>query len=82
MNNQLPTQAPQTPHAEDQHQQMARFGITVEQKAVYRYQSHIYDRLADAVAYAAIDTAKLHTASGTPPARGVMKTPDRPAPSR
>lgn len=58
MNDPTPTQAPQPPQAEEQHQQMAHFGITVEQKTFYHYQGYVYERLADALAYAEIDTAR------------------------
>jgi hypothetical protein len=37
---------------------MASFGITVEHNAAYRYRGFVYDRLGDALAYAAIDTAR------------------------
>lgn len=66
MTNQPPTQAPQNPPSEAEHEQMARFGITTEQRAVYRYRSHRYERLTDALAYAAIDATGTRQARHTP----------------
>jgi hypothetical protein len=39
-------------------QQMDRLGVTRGQKSVYTYGQHVYDRLADALAYARIDKAR------------------------
>jgi hypothetical protein len=55
MNEPITAAAPE-PRTDDQNRQMASFGITAETKVVYRYQGYVYDRLSDAVAYAALDT--------------------------
>ena len=37
---------------------MARLGITVEQKNIYTYKGHKYDRLNDVLAYATLDAER------------------------
>lgn len=69
MNNQPSTEAPQDRATEDQHREMALFGISAEQKTVYHYQGYVYERLADALAYARISTAKLDATKAEPPTR-------------
>jgi hypothetical protein len=43
---------------DDEREQMAEYGILQSEKAQYTYQGYVYDRLADAVAYARIDTKR------------------------
>ena len=52
---------------EEEKELMQRFGITVEQKSVYTYKGHKYERLKDALNYAKIDAGTPHK-SGVPPA--------------
>lgn len=59
MEKQRPTGSPQDRPTEDQHRQMIHFGITAEQRTVYVYQGYVYERLADALAYARISAAKV-----------------------
>lgn len=44
--------------SDDDHRDMNRYGISHHHKSVYSYKTHVYERLADALAYARID----HTA--------------------
>ena len=38
---------------------MNQYGITYQNKTVYTYKTYVYDRLADALAYARIDSARV-----------------------
>jgi hypothetical protein len=42
---------------DEEQKQMDRYGITMETKPVYRYKTYKYDHLADALNFAAIDSA-------------------------
>lgn len=44
--------------AEAAHRAMEQYGITPLHKTVYAYKAHVYDRLADARAYARLDSAR------------------------
>lgn len=48
---------------------MQQFGITVTQKRVYAYQGYTYERLADAVNYARIESER-EAAGKTPGGQG------------
>lgn len=39
---------------------MEQYGISCEQKTMYRYKGHMYERLKDALGYAKIDSEREH----------------------
>ena len=53
-----PARAALRPGMDDDREQMALFGIEAADKTVYTYKGYVYDRLADALAYARIDKAR------------------------
>ena len=48
---------------EEEKELMNRYGITVEQKSVYTYKDHKYERLRDALNYARAEAAAAHKSS-------------------
>ena len=53
---------PNTQATEEELKLITQFGITHEQKTVYFYQGHKYDKLSDAIRYAKISLAHEQTA--------------------
>ena len=43
---------------EEENKLMAQFGITQENKSVYFYQGHRYEKLGDAISYARLNLAR------------------------
>ena len=52
--------------AEKARELMAEYGITQEEKSVYRYQGHKYDRLSDAIRYAKDGLDHTSSTASTP----------------
>ena len=55
-----------TKMTEDDQQAMDAHGITCTSKDIYAYKDFKYDRLADAIRYAEIDTERHRLKDGTP----------------
>lgn len=51
---------------EDENALMAKFGITCEQKKVYCYKQHRYEKLEQAIEFAKIDTERDRKINGQP----------------
>ncbi len=49
--------------SEDDKAVMEKYGITYEQRTVFFWKDHKYERLADAVNYAKLASAKMKSAS-------------------
>ena len=54
---------------EDEHRSMVHFGITSEQKTIYRFRGIAYDRLQDAINYATIVTDREVSKADPAPSR-------------
>lgn len=59
MNERTQYRAAGEPVSEDDRRAMNEYGISHQHKSVYTYRAHVYDRLADALAYARIDSARI-----------------------
>jgi hypothetical protein len=51
---------------EEEQQQMTRYGITAEEKTVYRYRNYKYENLAEALNFARIDSERKNESDAKP----------------